>query len=234
MEEDPGLSKVASAFYPGQYWSFRPKTGDARSYLAAAAKVKWVDYMSCGIYKITNKINGKCYIGQSIHIEKRWTKEKFVSRDPKSSSYNTMLSKAFREYGPENFNFEIVEECPVELLNEKEIYYIDYYDSYFNGYNSTTGGQNGQGAPSKISKEQLLEIYDLLQNSDTPQGEIAKKYRVGEDVISTINQGKSRRLPGYTYPLREREKNTYYCIDCGKEIVRNAVGTCYCRLNGTL
>lgn len=178
--------------------------------------------MSCGIYKITNKINGKCYIGQSIHIESRWGEEKRVSNNPKSKSYNTVLSRAFRRYGIENFNFEILEECPVELLNEKEIYYINYYNSYFEGYNSTTGGQGCQGTPLLISKEQLLEIYDLLQNSNMSQGEIAKKYHIGEDVISTINQGKSRRLPGYTYPLREREKNTYYCVDCGKEIVRNA------------
>lgn len=176
--------------------------------------------MSCGIYKITNDLNGKCYIGQSIHIEKRWTNEKADAKNQNSESYNTALSRALRKYGINNFTFEIIENCPIELLNEKEMYYIDYYNSYFNGYNSTTGGDANFGNSFKISKEQLLEIYDLLQNSSLSQQEIAKKYSVGEDVISTINNGKSRRLPGYTYPLRNntRKKHYNYCIDCGKEI----------------
>ena len=49
--------------------------------------------------------------------------------------------KALREYGLENFVVSIIELCPVEELDEKEIYYIDLYDTYHHGYNSTPGGQ---------------------------------------------------------------------------------------------
>lgn len=179
--------------------------------------------MPCGIYKITNKISGKAYIGQSIDIQTRWNNEKSKAFLPSSQAYNKTLSKAFRKYGLDNFTFEILEECDIDLLDEREIYYIALYDTYFNGYNETTGGNNGNmNYCQKISKEQLLEIYDLLQHSDIPQTEIANKYGVGNDIISTINHGKSRRLKGYTYPLRDNSSK-YYCCDCGAKISQGAI-----------
>lgn len=108
-------------------------------------------------------------------------------------------------------------------MDEREIYYISLYDTYFNGYNETTGGNSGNmNTCQKISKKQLLEIYDLLQNSDISQKEIATRYGVGSDVISTINHGKSRRLSGYIYPLRDNSSH-YYCCDCGIKISKGAI-----------
>lgn len=179
--------------------------------------------MACGIYKITNKINGKSYIGQAIDIQTRWNKEKSRAFSPASNEYNRTLSKAFRKYGLDNFTFEILEECDTNLLDEREIYYIALYDTYFNGYNDTTGGADGnQNACVKIQKDDLLIIYDLLLNSSKSQKEIAEQFNVGQDVISTINHGKSRRLDGYNYPLRNN-RNTFYCQDCGKKISKFAV-----------
>ena len=68
----------------------------------------------------------------------RKKKEKLLGE--KDSTYNYLLSRAFRKYGIENFSFEILEECSKEDLDDREIYYISKYDSYFNGYNQTTGG----------------------------------------------------------------------------------------------
>lgn len=181
--------------------------------------------MSCGIYKITNQINGHSYIGQSIFIEDRWRQEKGRAFKEDSSEYDKTLSKAFRKYGLENFIFEILEECEPSELDEKEIYYISFYDTYFNGYNETTGGQGSPNSSIKISKEQILEIYNLLLNSDISQNDIAKKYGVGYDVISNINQGKSRRLDGYNFPLRKYKKE-YFCIDCGIEVSEPGVLRC--------
>jgi len=59
--------------------------------------------MACGVYKITNLINGHCYIGQSFNIEERWRKEKQRAFQTTSSAYNSILSRAFRKYGLENF-----------------------------------------------------------------------------------------------------------------------------------
>ena len=55
--------------------------------------------MSCGIYKITNKVNNHSYIGQSINIESRWTKEKSRAFNPNSEEYEKTLCRAFRKYG---------------------------------------------------------------------------------------------------------------------------------------
>lgn len=96
----------------------------------------------CGIYKITNLINGKVYIGQSKDIYYRWYDHKKESRKNRK---DIVLYCAFAKYGIENFSFEIVEECSLEDLDEKEIFYIKQYNSYINwensnGYNMTIGG----------------------------------------------------------------------------------------------
>lgn len=176
--------------------------------------------MSCGIYKITNLVNGHSYIGQSKNIELRWSKEKARAFNDNNQEYNKTLSKAFRKYGLESFTFEILEECNIKELNEKEIYYINLYDTYFNGYNETTGGDSGNSNNCiKISKEDLLKIYDLLLNSEIPQNKIADMFSVGQDVISTINNGKSCRLEGYEYPLRQQKRREIkFCCDCNVQL----------------
>lgn len=105
--------------------------------------------MACGIYKITNNINGKVYIGQSINIEKRWEQHKGCYCD-------NLLSKAFIKYGINNFTFEILEECNQEELDDKEIFYISYYDSYNNGYNNTLGGQKGR----KFDRDLIINLWE--------------------------------------------------------------------------
>lgn len=176
--------------------------------------------MTCGIYKITNTLNNKSYIGQSINIEERWKREKSRAFQTNQPDYHSTLSRAFRKYGIQNFTFEILEECTELELDNLEQKYIQLYDTYFSGYNETLGGQNkgGFGNSYKLSKIQLLEIYDLLQHSDLTQNEIAQKYSVGKDVISTINHGKSRQLPGYTYPLRDNSAKIKLCAICNKPI----------------
>ena len=76
-----------------------------------------------GIYKITNLINNKCYIGQSIYIERRFAQHKSpyeIARDPDKPLY-----QAFKKYGIENFSFEVLEECTQDELNDKEKFYIE-------------------------------------------------------------------------------------------------------------
>ncbi|KFZ26003.1 MAG: GIY-YIG catalytic domain protein [Candidatus Izimaplasma bacterium HR2] len=76
-----------------------------------------------GIYCFRNKTNGKRYIGQSINIEKRISnKHKYAFNNPKNCCYNTKFYQALRKYGLENFEIQILEECSIKELNEKEIY----------------------------------------------------------------------------------------------------------------
>lgn len=92
--------------------------------------------MSVGIYKITNKINNKSYIGLSSDIERR-----FVEHRRRKDGRNKVLYRAFTLYGLENFEFSIIELCNATQLPEREKYWIAYYDTYNNGYNETLGGE---------------------------------------------------------------------------------------------
>ena len=154
-----------------------------------------------GIYKITNKINGKSYVGQSTDIERRWREHHY-----RYWNNDNVIYMAFRKYGIENFDFSIIEECSTQELNSREEYWINYYDSYYNGYNETVGGDGSSGNSIKLSKDSILQIIDLLLNSDLTQREIAKRFDVTDETISEINRGKTRVQDGLNYPLRDRVK----------------------------
>lgn len=88
-----------------------------------------------GIYKITDNINGKIYIGQSNNIQRR-----FSEHQNRGATSRIPVDVAIQKYGKENFNFEIIEECSIEQLNQKETYWITYFNSIENGYNCSVGG----------------------------------------------------------------------------------------------
>lgn len=98
-----------------------------------------------GIYKIENKVNGKIYIGQSVDVYRRLKKHIW-----EIESNNSVLYRAFKKYGIENFTYELIEECDIKELDDKEIFYIQKYNSYIgeensNGYNLNTGGGVNRG-----------------------------------------------------------------------------------------
>lgn len=111
---------------------------------------------SCGIYKIQNLINNKVYIGQSVDINYRFKNHISDSFNPKSKSYDTAIHRAIRKYGVDNFSFEIIENCDVDKLNDREIYWIKKYDSYGNGYNMTHGGEG----VSSIDRQYVYDLWD--------------------------------------------------------------------------
>ena len=94
----------------------------------------------CGIYKITNKNNGLCYIGQSTDCAKRW-KEHIKHGLGIDTPVQNKLYKAMLKDGVTNFTFELLEQCDRQLLNEKEKFYINLYQAYDYGYNSTIGNK---------------------------------------------------------------------------------------------
>ena len=94
-----------------------------------------------GIYVITNKINNKKYVGQSTNIQKRWYDHRTKSMHPrKPDEFRNLLYIDIREYGLNNFELEVLEECTKDKLNEREIYWIKKLNTYENGYNNTPGG----------------------------------------------------------------------------------------------
>ena len=126
---------------------------------------------TCGIYKITNKLLNKSYIGQSIHIEDRW-KEHMWGK----GSVN--LHNDFKIYGLENFQFEILEICNPEFLLEREKYWIKFYNTYENGYNLNDGGDNSKYAIEKTKKKvycynlqgEFLTEYDSISEAERQTG----------------------------------------------------------------
>lgn len=108
--------------------------------------------ISC-IYKITNKANGKVYIGQTINYKKR-SKEHF-STLRKGVHRNQYLQFSFDKYGEDNFAIEILEVCPHEKLDELEIHYMNEYDSLNKsvGYNMLTGGNERRVIPEEVRKK---------------------------------------------------------------------------------
>lgn len=98
------------------------------------------------IYKITNVLNGKMYIGKtSSTIQERW-KEHLKDATRRSKEHRPLYS-AIKKYGADNFIIEQLEEVPNdEIACKREIFWIEYYGSFKNGYNATKGGDGRQYA----------------------------------------------------------------------------------------
>ena len=100
-----------------------------------------------GIYIITNTINGHCYIGQSVNIERR-----FMEHRCERHCY--LLGRAIKKHGLQNFKFEVLEECEVEELDEREMFYISKMHPE---YNRTSGGAGCKMPLSEAQKEHLRQ-----------------------------------------------------------------------------
>lgn len=177
--------------------------------------------MTCGIYKIENLINHKIYIGQSKTIEKRWKQEKERAFDKSAEEFSKTLCKAFRKYGIENFSFEIIEKCDTSLLNEKEMYWIDFYNSYFDGYNETKGGDGALWSGISLTYEQIKEIQKILETTSRTNKDIGQQFQVSENTICGINTGYYWYDSNINYPIRKRKKEILYCSNCGKQLSKN-------------
>ena len=112
--------------------------------------------MTCGIYMIQNKVNGKMYIGQAVDIEgDRWIKHKAYLKG--GYHVNKHLQNAWNKYGKENFEFSILMECEENQLNTYEQYYIFELMTYDRrvGYNNAYGGDSGR--PTEEAKRKMSE-----------------------------------------------------------------------------
>lgn len=149
-------------------------------------------------------VNDKVYIGLSTNIEKRWAMHRSGPFNPNNKAYNYPLYRAIRKYGIENFTFEILEECKVCELGEREIYYIAIYaaNNREKGYNQDSGGLYARHG--KLTEEIVEVIKERLRTSTDFLKEIAVEFGIGESTVQYINSGRSWRMDGETYPIRAK------------------------------
>lgn len=165
----------------------------------------------CGLYKITNKINGKCYVGQSVNILVRWRQHLTQPFNKKSNSYNNLLYRAIRKYGVNNFVFEIIELCDVSELNEKEIYYIGKFNAYESGYNMTIGGSD-----FSCTTQKCIDQYDLEGNLLNTYNSVSEaKRKTGVKHISGVLLGERCTAGGFYWSyhgegFRPKRIKTHY------------------------
>lgn len=110
----------------------------------------------CGVYKITNKGNGKVYIGSSIDIKQRWAGHKSSLR--RKVHENQYLQNAWNKYGEDNFIFEIIEKCSKDHINSREQHWIDIYNASnrSDGYNILPTAYSNLGyKPSNETREKM-------------------------------------------------------------------------------
>lgn len=138
------------------------------------------------IYLVTNKENGKQYIGQTTYdIKTRWRNHVYHS---KHSLDNNYFHRAIRKYGEKSFEISIIEEIEdYNLLDEREIFYISFYNTLFpNGYNLALGG-NG------VRRYDYMKIWELWESGLSIK-EICEKFSARRETIINI----LKDLPTYS------------------------------------
>lgn len=172
-----------------------------------------------GIYKIENLVNHKIYVGQSINIERRWKEHCYPST-------KSLISLAIKEYGKENFSFQILEECLQDELNEKEDYYIQKFNCIVpNGYNVKEHSDGKETTFCYYDKETFLSIVKDIKENFLSFQEIGEKYDISTRLVYYINNGDFHYLQNENYPLRKLQdlsKKHHYCSFCGTEITKGA------------
>ena len=137
------------------------------------------------IYKIINLVNGKVYIGQTVtSIQQRFTEHKSKSKNLKDIS--CPLHNAMRKYGIENFEVYQIEEVDNSILDDREKFWINHYDSYNIGYNATLGGEGAV----KYNSQEIINLYNQYHN----QSKVAEIAQCDRTTVSRILKGENINL----------------------------------------
>jgi len=143
-----------------------------------------------GIYKITNLTNDKFYIGQSIDVVKRIRDHK----SPRSLLRDFPIYRAFKKYGLKNFKFEILEECPIEKLNDKEIYYIQVLKPHYNVNEGGVGNRGHKVSPQLKKRFSLLGKERWQNMTDEQRANFCKNNLAGPRVGHSVSESTRLKL----------------------------------------
>ena len=173
-----------------------------------------------GIYKVTNKINGKVYIGQSVDIGRRW-------RQHMTAEDDIYFHKAIQKYGVENFEWEVIEQCKKKDLDAREAYWIEYYDSFNKGYNCTKGGDGVSGGEDHprwkggISLDpEHLKQYSKQYNK--------QYYEVNKEELKEYREANKEKKKEYNKQYRDANKeNIKQYREANKEKIKQQMKEYY-------
>jgi group I intron endonuclease len=162
--------------------------------------------MKSGIYRITSP-SGRVYIGQSINIPNRIkdykSKQKILSQ--------TKLRNSFIKHGFENHLFDVLEYCDVEALSEREVFYINKYESFSNkdiGLNLTVGGEGSRGFKHSEASKKIISEKALVRKrncSGVKNGFYGKKHTI-EFTAKIKERATGKNNPRYGVKLSEETK----------------------------
>lgn len=127
----------------------------------------------CGVYKITNLVNSKCYVGCSVDVRLRWIDH----RARRNRNHHLTISRAFRKYGIDSFSFELLEECAPEALSEREMFWVAELKP---AYNRTLGGRGPSGM--RLTEEARARISDKAKEQWRKMSPEERRRRVASNL----------------------------------------------------
>jgi group I intron endonuclease len=185
------------------------------------------------IYKITNTENNSLYIGCTINTLKHRFEE-HCYRCLKTN-INTKLCNSIRKYGVEKFTIELIDECSLEKIYEREVELIKEYNSFENGLNSTLGGEGCLGY--KHSPEIRVKISEAVKNGKSHKGKtydeiygdrveeekIKRKEKVKNYWDNISEEDKKQRLLSLKNSVRKNAKYSIETIQSIKKLISENV-----------
>lgn len=164
------------------------------------------------IYIIKNTINNKVYIGQTrVSIELRWKEH---LRHAKTG--DQVINRAMNKYGVDKFYIKTLEICDLDVIDQREIYYIDLYDATNKsfGYNVSIGGNTPRFKRKELDVATLIYLYEEEMFST---GKIAEKFGVSVYIINST-------LKNAGVKLRDRHVSATRFNRISKETIIEALG----------
>jgi len=159
-------------------------------------------------------VNGKIYVGQTKHPERRELEHLISAKE----GVEGRLYWAIRKHGEENFLFEVIENCEDDITNQREEFWITHFDSFENGYNSTTGGDH-----YKLSDEAKKKIGDRFRGKHLSEEHKQKLREANKGKIppcyEETRRKRSESMKGKnTGPKSEEHRKKLSEAHCGKKL----------------
>lgn len=163
-------------------------------------KLKNIIGFNSGVYCFKNKINNKCYIGSSSNLYNR--KSAHLNDLKNNKHHSVKLQRAYNQYGINNFEYYILEYCEPRILQQAKKCWLDYFNAYYNGYNSTDevgAPWRGKRQPEEIKKRQKCTPVKMID----PDGNVIEDYSVS-------NFCKQYKLPNWCIMFILKDKHFQY------------------------